>query len=805
MPVVHFPDYTEIFMRIYMMLLLLTATVLNAYTQVVSLRGYVHDGENGLYLPAATLSLQPGEKHLQSNNGGFFSMEGLEQGHYLLTVQFIGYETLRLPLTLGHDTLLHLHLQPSALQLKEVMVQGRLQPARALPSSLAVEEIGRLYLLQHNSVSFAKTLSALPGLSSMDIGAGFSKPVIRGLGFNRVAVADRGIVQQNQQWGADHGLEIDQYDVDDVRVHKGPMSLFFGSDAMGGVIEILPPTVPGNDGIWGDALLTYKSNNDLYGTSVVVNSKKGAWFLRGRATLQSYADYRLPADTVTYLTWQLPLHDRRMKNTAGREQNLSLSANYDSGRMNSWLHASNIGAKNGFFPGAHGIPSLSRLAPDGSARNVEMPFATSNHFKLISNNEINLFHASMQIDLGYQRNRREERSSFHTHYSTQPPPVVDPDLELQFLLDTYSANIRLKVGEEKRWRKTIGLSGEYQHNRVGGYSFLLPDFNRFTAGAYWLNEWVLSKMLSFTGEVRYDAGYLAVEGYYDPLLADYLRMQQQREEQVAFYAQRAEELRKRFGDWSGAIGFTYRPDGRQTIKINIGKSFRYPSANELASNGVHHGAFRHEMGEPSLTSESGYQWDIAYRYKNRKWTFAISPFLSWFNNYIYLEPSGEWSVLPHAGQVYRYRQAKAVMGGGEMGVSYAPDNHWRLSTDLEYIYNRNMTDGYPLPFSPPAAVTSDLSYSGQGRQKLAQYMLRLEHQGVFAQHRIARNEEHTPGTQLLNLSVNIHWLVGGRRVITDFQVQNLLNTPYLNHLSFYRRLNLPEPGRNTQLIVRLPF
>lgn len=102
--------------------------------------------------------------------------------------------------------------------LPEVTVQARRQREHVLPSSLAVEEIGRVYLMQHNEVSFAKTLAALPGVSSMDIGAGFSKPVIRGLGFNRVAVVDRGIVQQNQQWGADHGLEIDLYDVDNVRV-----------------------------------------------------------------------------------------------------------------------------------------------------------------------------------------------------------------------------------------------------------------------------------------------------------------------------------------------------------------------------------------------------------------------------------------------------------------------------------------------------------------------------------------------------------------------------------------------------------
>ncbi len=146
-----------------------------------------------------------------------------------------------------------------------------------------VQEIGRGYLLRHNSTGFVQTLASLPGIASMDIGAGFSKPVIRGLGFNRVAVVDRGIVQQNQQWGADHGLEIDQYDVDNVRIHKGPMSLYYGSDAMGGVIEIMPPRLPENDLFWGDATLIGKSNNGLLGTSVMASLKRGGSFTgRGR-------------------------------------------------------------------------------------------------------------------------------------------------------------------------------------------------------------------------------------------------------------------------------------------------------------------------------------------------------------------------------------------------------------------------------------------------------------------------------------------------------------------------------------------
>jgi iron complex outermembrane receptor protein len=690
--------------------------------------------------------------------------------------------------------------------LPEVTVQAPRDRQIDRISSLPVVEISRSYLLKNNATNFVQTLASVPGIASMDIGAGFSKPVIRGLGFNRVAVVDRGIVQQNQQWGADHGLEIDQYDVDNVRVHKGPMSLFFGSDAIGGVIEILPPNVPENNMFWGDATLIGKSNNDLLGASVMASRKSGNLFYRARATVQSYADYRIPTDTIEYLTWRMPVHGRRMKNTAGREVDLSLSVNYAHEQFDGWLHVSDIFGKNGYFPGAHGIPLLSRLEPDGSVRNVEMPYAASNHFKLISNSAWQLSAASrLNLDLGFQQNHREELSPFHTHYSNQQPPLADPDLELRFRLQTFSGNVRLLRDEDKRWSKTFGLSAEAQHNRVGGYSFLLPGFERFSAGAYWLNQVKVTENFLLTGGVRYDAGRMRVDGYADPVLAEYLAMQGYSLEEAAFYAQRSVDLHSSFSDFSGSLGFAFSPGEHHSLKMNVGKSFRYPGANELASNGLHHGAFRHEQGNSGLTSEKGYQLDLDYRFTGRKFRLTLNPFMGWFSNYIYLEPSGTWSILPHAGQIYRYRQAEAIMAGGEVIAELELDERWSVTSDLEYVYNRNLTDHYPLPFSPPTVVTTDLTYSGAGQEVVSNYAFGLENQWVMEQNRIAKNEERTPGTSLWNLSAQLHWRLGGRRVITDFQVQNLMDRPFLNHLSFYRKLNTPEPGRNMQLIVKIPF
>ena len=795
-------------MRLSFTILFLTVGLLHAFSQGISIGGFVHDAENETYLVASTVSLEPEGRHVQADMNGYFSFEGLAAANYLLKVSFIGYEDLLIPISLVRDTLVHLHMQPSPLLLQEVRVDAERAGFNGVASSLPVTEIGKNYLLKNSSSNFIQTLSSIAGISSMDIGAGFSKPVIRGFGFNRVAVVDKGVMQQNQQWGADHGLEIDQYDVNGVRVHKGPMSLFYGSDAIGGVIEILPPVIPFDDMFWGDATLITKSNNELLGASVAASVKRGNLFVRGRATVQSYADYRVPADTIEYLTWRLPVHNGRMKNTAGREFNLALSGNYTKDNFSSWLHLSNINSKNGFYPGAHGIPSLERVAHDGSFRNIEMPYATSNHFKLIWNSELKpRENDKLMFDVGYQQNRREELSAFHTHYGNQDAPVVRPDVELQFKLNTFSGSARYVMGDGERWSRTLGGSMEYQHNRVGGYSFLLPDFERLSGGLFWINSVRLNEKFMLTGGLRYDMGRLNVSEFYDPLLAEFLILQGYMQENVEFYAMRSANLNKVFGDLSGSVGIEYRPSTLHSLKLNVGRSFRYPGANELSSNGLHHGAFRHEQGNGDLKSERGYQLDIDYQYANGGLNVRVNPFVSWFENYIYLEPTGEWSVLPHAGQIYRYNEAEALVAGGELMIGYEISSRWSVNGDAEYVFNKNLTDNYALPFTPPTVVTTDITYSGNGRDGsiISNYEIKLENRLVMDQTSVARNEAATPGATLWNISAYAHWQVGDKMFITLLQVDNVFNTSFMNHLSFYRKLNAPEPGRNIQLIVKIPF
>lgn len=687
-----------------------------------------------------------------------------------------------------------------SVSLSEVVVTESYRHTQNKKTALTVDVLREDFLNRHFTGNLVQAIENVPGVQSMDIGAGFSKPMIRGLGFNRIAVSENGIKQEGQQWGADHGLEIDAFNVEGVQILKGPSSLLYGSDAMGGVIEILPASMPAENQVFGEASFLYKSVNDGFGGSLMLGVKTGPWLLRGRFSEQHFGDYRVPTDTVVYLTQLMPVYGRRLKNTAGYERNASFFASYDAKkRYRSDYSVSNAHQKMGFFPGAHGIPDISRLQDDGNSRNIDLPNSWVNHFKASTHQQYAWDGLILSGDLGYQYNHREEWSSFHTHYGTQPVPQKDPDKELAFMLHTLSTSLKLRIVRSSSWEHTLGWDMQGQKNTIAGYSFLLPEYKRLTTGGFWLSIWRPSNRLSISGGVRYDYGKIDITPYRDPYLEEYLREQGYPDDQIAENEWRSYPVNRSFGDYSCSIGVVWNPSPMHLLKVNVGRSFRLPGANELASNGVHHGTFRHEQGDASLDSEHGWQLDASYELTYKGVHISLSPFASWFDNYIYLQPTGEWSVLPHAGQVYRYTGAKAVFLGGETNVSIDLLRSLNYRFSGEYVYTYNRDDHTALSFSPPATMRNTLTWHRKN------YELYVEHQGIASQNRIARNEDRTPGANLLHLGGSLRLPIAGTEVEFSLTARNILNTKYYNHLSFYRKVEIPEPGRNLQLFIKVPF
>ena len=705
---------------------------------------------------------------------------------------------------LGLTVVLPAHAQKSdsikSLLLPDVVVTESYQQRQAKKSALAVDVVDQDFLRKHFTGNFMQAMENIPGVQAMDMGSGFSKPMIRGMGFNRIAVLENGIKQEGQQWGADHGLELDAFNIGTVNVLKGPSSLLYGSDAMGGVIDITSPPVPSVDMLFGDVTLLGKSVNGTLGGSFMLGIKKSFWYAQVRYSEQHFGDYRIPTDTIVYLTQKMPVYGRKLKNTAGIERNIGFFAQYQRQRYKANYSVSNVYQKTGFFPGAHGIPDVSRVEDDGDSRNMELPYSKVNHLKVTTLQQYAWEKLVLSGDFGFQNNHREEWSVFHTHYGSQPVPEKDPDKELAFNLNTLSASVKVRFIGSSSWEHALGWDGQHQRNDISGYSFLLPEYHRSTTGLLWLTTYKPNNVISVSGGMRYDYGYIHISSHEDAYLADYLRKQGYDEEQVEHYKWNSHAVKKKFGDYSFSLGLVWTPSERHMVKANVGRSFRLPGANELAANGVHHGTFRHEQGDANLKSEQGWQMDASYNLRYNGFSISVSPFVSWFSNYIFLRPTGEWSVLSHAGQIYRYTGAEVLFAGTEatIDIHFLRSFNYRISG--EYVYTYNCDEHIPLSFSPPFSMRNTLTWQRK------QVMLYAEWQSIARQNRVDRNEDRTPGANLFHLGGSLNIPIRGNQAIEiTLTARNIFNTRYYNHLSFYRKVEIPEPGRNFQLLIKIPF
>jgi iron complex outermembrane receptor protein len=686
-------------------------------------------------------------------------------------------------------------------QLEELVVVRSVERSRILRSAQPIEVADAAFLSEHFTGNLMQSLEYIPGVRAMSIGAGFAKPMIRGMGFNRISVTENGIKQEGQQWGADHGLEMDAFGVERILIRKGPASLLLGSDAMGGAIEIVRRPPPPDNRVFGEVAALGKTVNGTAAGSLLLAVKKNEWLAHVRFSEQHFGDYRIPADTVVYLTQRLPIEGQRLKNTAGLERDWSGYTEYRKGRYSACLAMSDAFQKVGFFAGAHGIPSAALLHDDGDRQNIDLPYSRVHHLKVSLGQQYSRDRWMASWDLGFQRNHREEWSRFHTHYGTQAPPAKEPDKELAFALNVFDSSLKLKMFPSGQWEHTAGWDIGYRQNRIGGYSFLLPQYRRLTTGALWLSEWHPHRAWSVSGGLRYDYGYVNAAAFQDIHLAHYLQEQGYDPGVIEAYRWRSYPVRRHFGDVSAALGVVWNPGNGHLLKINLGRSFRLPGANELAANGVHHGTFRHEQGDASLHSERGWQLDAAYTLDRRWLSLTAAPFAGRFGNYIYLKPTGEWSVLPHAGQIYRYAESEAVLAGTELAIDLRFLRRWSYRLAGEYVYTYNVDENIPLPFSPPASLRNTLTWRGK------HVMLYVELHSIASQNRVARNEAPTPGAHLWNAgaSVRLPSATGDEGTEIVLSAHNLANATYFNHLSFYRKVEIPEPGRNFQLLIKVPF
>ncbi|MGC9344246.1 MAG: TonB-dependent receptor, partial [Bacteroidales bacterium] len=766
---------------IFMLILYVNMFILPVFGQGnYQLSGKITD-ENNDPIIGASVYLQPIGKGTISDIEGNYSIRGLSAGVYTIKVSFIGYKPHVDTVNVNKNTTINVILDFAPLTLQEVVITDDYAEIRKNGQSLNIEIVNDDYLKQYSAGSLTATLERLPGLSSVQVGSGQSKPLIRGLGFNRIAVVENGIKHEGQQWGADHGLEIDQYAVDRLEIVKGPSSLMYGSEAIGGVIEIKPKPVIEENSLKASVDLMGKSNNALLGTSVSLSARKKSLFFDLRGTLIDYADFKVPTDSIDIYSYRVGLQNNHLRNTAGKEKNIHFSLGIIKSKFQSRFYISSVNLKNGFFANAHGLEPrrIDTDLHDSSNRDILYPYHKVNHLKFSNNTEWRTNNLTLNLDLGFQKNTRQELSEYVNH-GYMPPVFPDsagmnPYLERFFDKYIYSSNISVSYSPFKKINLTTGINTNFQDNRIDGRGFIIPAFEQFTSGAYGIARYSISDKSKLQAGIRYDHTRLSSEAYYDWFPSPDPGTDGNSME----YLQRSRDLELSFSNVSWSLGYNYNQE-HLTLKANVGKSFRNPIAKELTANGVNYHRFSYEIGNPDLNPEISYQLDAGIETHTKSFAVGITPFVNYFPNYIYLNPTMDHDRLYGNGnQVFRYTEASVFRYGGEIHFHYQPVKSIQLGAIGEYVYSEQLSGekkGFTLPFSPPPSALLNVKYQKPEIKFVRNLYFSIDYVITAAQNNIVPPEEKTPGYQLVNLNYGGEINLKKQNLKISMQIRNLFNT-----------------------------
>ncbi len=782
--------------------------------------GRVVDAATGEGLPGANVVFSDLKRGTATGPDGRFSFVDLPRGRFTVQIRYLGYNTVTQTVDTGSGQPLEARLTTSATEIGQVVVTGVSQATEMRRSPVPTTVVDHTRLNQTAAGNIIDAIAHTPGLSQVTTGAAISKPVVRGLGFNRVVTLNNGARQEGQQWGDEHGIEIDEFSVDRAEIIKGPGSLLYGSDAMAGVINFVAPDPVDEGRILGTATASYQSNNRQQGYSFqnAGNIKGLNWLARG--TRKVAGNYR-------------NRYDGRVYNSGFNEWD----ANGYVGVNKSWgyshLTFSSFNQRVGLTEGARDEatgrflkdvpagPDDTQAVPvtDADLRGygLAVPQQQINHLRIGTDNNFILGENGARLTLlvNYQQNLRREFGN-----------VFDPsENSLYFQLRTVDYALRYFLPEISGWNLTLGSSGLQQQNRNLGFEFLIPAYRTSEAGVFGVARKTIGAV-DLSGGLRYDVRRTTAEALF--LNADEQPTNSTDPDAETKFA----GFQSTFGNYSGSVGAAYNLNERITMKANISRGFRAPNIAELGSNGQHEGTIRYEIGQPGLRAETSLQLDAGVSYTTDHVRLSVDAFTNAIDNYIFprrlLNAGGTGdSLSPDGNGVFRYEQGQARLLGGEVSLDFHPHPLDWLHFENSFSMVRARQPGRPegekyLPFIPADRLQSELrgNFRRQGKRLTNPYArVQLEH--TFAQNRFFSafdTETATPGYTLINAGLGTDFASAKGRVLASLflTANNLFDVGYQSHLSRlkYADLNAANgrrgvfnQGRNVsvRLVVPLSF
>ncbi|MFV8322105.1 TonB-dependent receptor [Flavobacterium sp. LS2R12] len=710
-----------------------------------TLSGTVTDLKNQ---PIKGVSVYASELHkgTTTDENGKYTFSNLPNRNLKISFTFVGFATQNKTITsLQKENTLDVILEEAIFEMDEVIVSTAFNKIQS-QNVMKVEHESIKNLQRKGTATLIEGLATIPGVSQVSTGTSIGKPVIRGLSGNRVLVYSQGVRIENQQFGDEHGLGLNDSGIESVEVIKGPASLLYGSDALGGVLYFNPEKFADANTFKANFSQKYFSNTAGSNSSLGLKTSTDNWKFMARGSYNTHSDYKISGGD-------------RVTNTRYNETDFKTGIGYSNAKFSSVL-------RYNYNELDLGIPE-DGIADQTTSKKTGFPKqGVFNH--LLSLNNVFFFEKSkLDLDLGYVANDRSE--------------FEDSDVAiLHMKLKTFNYNAKYHLPKMGKIETIVGVQGMHQTNTNSGEEYLIPDavtndFGVFGTANYEWNSNVLQAGLRFDNRnITTDAqGIAGEEGSF-------------------------EAIDKSYDSFNASLGYKTNLADDLTLRLNVASGFRAPNLAELTSNGVHEGTNRYEVGNSDLETEQNVQTDLNLEYKTDHFEFFVNGFYNHINNYIYTSPTGE---VIDENAVFDYVQDNAKLYGGEIGLHFHPHPlDWlHFETSFETVtgekQSRSVGRDY-LPLIPANNWNNTIRTEFKIKNWLEDGFATLNVSSTFNQKNVSGFETESSGYNLVNLGFGGTVKLGKTAFDVNINGNNLFDKRYIAHLSRLKTDGIPNIGRN---------
>ncbi len=683
-----------------------------------------------------------------SNKDGKFKIENLQSGTFNMIVNLIGYETQIIKVRT--DTLkssLHITLIPQIFETQEVVVSA---DRFSLQHENAVEiKSIKIANSDHLSSNLIDKLAFEPGVDVISKSPGIEKPVIRGLSNTNILFVDNGIRLENFQFSEDHPFMVDEFGIDRVEVIKGPASLLYGSDAVGGVIYTVREKPALQNTISGDYNLMYFSNNTGLISNLGIKGASKKIHAGIRAGFNSQKDYY---DGTGLLVPNSRFNQYSVKSNIGFSYKFGKTdVYYDIQKMKLGLTVS---------------PAISLVTDSLRTNKVWYQDLSSNILAI--KNKFFAGKTMIDADFSYQSNNRK---------------LLTSDLMPQFktvdmTLNTLAYNLKSTYSFSDKYELISGIQGMFETNtNADAPAHIIPDANVFDLSGFALLTANFSDDLHFQTGIRYDYRNIVTKAEENKPVVD-----------------------KNYGNFSFSSGLNYQITKEFLIRANFASAHRTPNIAELTQNGPH--GIYYEIGNSEMKTQKNYEPDISFHYHAKKIIVEMSGFYNYLNDYIYLQKTN--TIADNGMLIYQYAQTDAVIKGLEGGVEYMPADFLKLFADYSSLIAQK-NDGSNLPFIPQNKIRSEIRFTGKNSSKFSKPYFSINGTYAFKQSNFAQFETETPAYFLLNSALGIKYKLNKNLFELKLSVKNIFDEKYIDHLSTLKDSGYLMPGRNVIFSLKYNF